>query len=102
MINWLRGQALGDDVQGWHYISDDVVDGRGISHSVYFDLRPETLRGRHLSTGLALDATIALKELVGRYGAFTGRFEIWQFANLKGFSEVAVIEWPAARDGNDQ
>ena len=102
MIRWLRGQTLGEDVQGWHYVSDDVVDGRGISHSSYFDLRPETLRGRHLTARLALDATIALKELVGRYGAFTGRFEIWQFANLKGISEVAVIEWPPARGVNDQ
>ena len=94
MIDWLRGQALGADIQGWHHVSDDVVDRGGLSHSIYFDLRPEPSGRSHLSTRLALDAMIELKELVGRYGAFTGRLEIWQFANLKGFSGVAVIEWP--------
>ena len=97
MIGWLRGQALGDDIQGRHHISDNVLDGGGLSHSIYLELRPETARGRHLSTRLALDAIYTLKDLIGRHGAFTGRFEIWQFANLKGYAEVAVIEWPPVR-----
>ena len=102
MIAWLRGQVPRHDVQGWHYVSDDVVDGGGLSHSLYFDLGPDSLRGRRLSTRLALDATIAFKELVDRYGAFTGHFEIWQFANLKGLSKVSVIEWPPVRAVDDQ
>ena len=97
MIDWLRGQALEADIKGWHYVTDDVVHGGGISHSVYFDLQPDSSRRHHLSTRLALDATIAFQELVGRYGALTGRFEIWQFGNLKGVSEVQMIEWPPVR-----
>ena len=99
MISWLRGQDIRAAIKGWHYVSDDVLEGSGLSHSIYFDLRPS---GGHLSTRLALDATIALKGLVGRYGAFAGRFEIWQFANLRGLSEVAVIEWPPVNAVDDQ
>lgn len=99
MINWLRAQDLRAEIKGWHYVSDGVLEGSGLSHSIYFDLRPS---GVQLSTRLALDATMALKGLVGRYGAFAGRFEIWQFGNLRGLSEVVVIEWPPVNAVDDQ
>lgn len=97
MIKWLRAQQPASEVNGWHREQDSAVDGRGVSHSIFIDIRPTQILGHQLSVQLALDAMEALKSLVGYYGALSGGFEIWESAFLRGRSEVYIVEWPPVR-----